>query len=97
MATNKSVIASAIGTILSATGVALQPSETLQIISLIVTIIGTIFSFIIVPIISWYIKVKKDGKITAEELKEGATIVGDGVGKIVEDVNKADGKESTKH
>ena len=59
------------GTALSAAATAAQTDPVYQIISLITTIIGlvvTIVTTIVVPIITWYIKAHKDGKITKEEL-----------------------------
>ena len=34
---------------------------------------------IVVPLLSWYLKAKKDGKITAEEIKDGAETLKDGL------------------
>lgn len=68
-----------VGTMLSATGTALQPQEVLQIISLIITIIGAIISMIIIPLLSWYKNAKKDGKITIDEVKEGAETLKEGI------------------
>lgn len=70
-------------------GTATQTNETLQTISLIITIVGTIFSFIIVPLVSWYLNAKKDGKIDKEELQEGIKIISDGVDKVKEEKDNA--------
>lgn len=84
----KELITGAVGTTLGVVGTATQTNEVLQTISLIITIIGAIISMIIVPILSWYIKAKKDGKITPEEIKEGAETLGDGVEKVKDELNK---------
>ena len=68
-----------IGAALGIVGTATQTNEVLQTISLIITIIGAIISMIVVPLLSWYLKAKKDGKITAEEIKEGAETLKDGL------------------
>ena len=79
------------GTSLSALGTALQVTEVLQTISLIITIFGALVSFVVVPLLSWYSKVKKDGKITTEELSEGAQIVSDGVKKTQDAIEEKKG------
>lgn len=90
------LIGGSIGTALSAVGTGLQTNDILQTISLVITIIGGLITFIIVPLVTWYKNAKKDGKIDADELEEGVKIVIDGSEKIkgqVEDKNeKKEGK-----
>ena len=83
------LIGGGIGTALGVVGTASQTNEVLQTISLVITIIGAIISMIIVPIISWYQKANKDGKITKEEIHEGLDIIVDGVEKL-KDKDKED-------
>ncbi len=87
----KELITGAVGTTLGVVGTATQTNEVLQTISLIITIIGAVISMIVVPILSWYIKAKKDGKITPEELKEGAEVLKDGLDKTNDEINKKKG------
>lgn len=54
---------------LSAIFTGLQTDEVLQIVSLILTIVATIFS-ISFTIFNWYKKAKEDGKITKEEVDD---------------------------
>ena len=75
----RELIGGAVGTLLSATGTALQTQEVLQIISLCITIIGAIISMIILPLLTWYKNAKKDGKITEDEIKEGAETLKEGI------------------
>lgn len=84
MSNYKELIAGASGTLLSATGTALQTNEVLQTISLIITIIGAIISMIIIPVITWYKNAKKDGKITKDEVKEGLDTLEEGVKGVKE-------------
>lgn len=88
MNTETSLIGGAIGTALSAVGTATQTNQILQTISLIITIIGALISMVIIPILNWYLKAKKDGKITKEEIKEGIDIVSDGTKEFIDVVNK---------
>lgn len=85
----KEVITGLVGTSLSAVGTATQTQQVLQIISLIITIIGGIISFIVVPLLSWWKKSKQDGTIDADELKEGAKIIAEGSEKIKDEIEKS--------
>ena len=80
----KKLIGGATGTILSATGTALQPNEVLQTISLIITIVGAIISMIIIPLLTWWKNAKKDGKIDKEEIKEGIDTLQEGIEGVKE-------------
>ena len=81
---NKELIGGTAGTILSATGTALQPNEVLQTISLIITIVGAIISMIIIPLLTWWKNAKKDGKIDKEEIKEGIDTLQEGIEGVKE-------------
>ena len=85
---NKELIGGAVGTGLSAVGTATQTNEMLQTISLVITIVGGIVSLIIIPLVSWYQKAKKDGKITKDEIQEGIDIIQNGVNQIKNDNKK---------
>lgn len=82
------LITGAVGTTLSAVGTGLQTNEVLQTISLVITILGGLITFIIVPLINWYKEAKKDNKISADEIKEAIDIVDKGSDKIKEEVDK---------
>ena len=90
------LIGGSIGTALSAVGTGLQTNDVLQTISLVITIIGGLITFIIVPLINWYKNAKKDGKIDANELEEGVKIVIDGSEKIKGQVEDKDEKKEGK-
>ena len=81
-------IGGSIGTALSAIGAGLQTNEVLQTISLIITIIGGLITFIIMPLISWYNKSKtNDNKIGADAVKEAIKIISNGSEKIKEQID----------
>lgn len=90
------MICGSVGTALSAVGTGLQPNEILETISLVITIIGGIITFIVMPLITWYKNAKKDGKIDANELEEGVKIVIDGSEKIKGQVEDKDEKKEGK-
>lgn len=85
---NDNVVGGIIGASLSVSGLAVAPNEVLQTISLILTILGAIVSFIVVPLLNWHREAKKDGKITAEEVAEGLETLKDGVEKVEETTRK---------
>lgn len=82
------LIGGCIGTALSALGTALQTNEILETISLVITIIGGVITFIVVPILNWYKHAKKDGKIDADEIKEGLDIIVDGSERVKDEIDK---------
>lgn len=87
------LIGGSIGTALSAVGTGLQTNELLQTISLVITIIGGLITFIIVPLVNWYKKAKKDGKIDKDELKDGIDIIVEGSEKLKDEIDdKKEGK-----
>lgn len=87
---NKEVAGAISGTALSAIGTGLQTSEVLQIISLVLTIIGSLIT-ITMAVINWWKKASADGRITKEELEEGANIAKEGIDALNERIEK--GKE----
>ena len=81
------IIYGSIGTVLSAIGTGLQTNEVLETISLIITIIGGVITFIITPLISWYNKSKDDNKIDTNEVQEAIKIITYGSEKIKDQVD----------
>ena len=81
------IIYGSIGTALSAIGTGLQTNEVLETISLIITIIGGIITFIITPLINWYNKSKVDDKIDTNEVQEAIKIISHGSEKIKDQIN----------
>lgn len=82
------IIYGSIGTVLSAIGTGLQTNEVLETISLVITIIGGVITFIITPLINWYNKSKADdGKIDTDEAQEAIKIIVNGSEKIKEQVD----------
>ena len=82
------IITGSVGTLFGVVGTATQTNEVLQTISLVITIIGATITYILVPIIAWWTKAKKDGKITKEEIKEGIEIIDTGIKKVKDEEDK---------
>ena len=78
----KAFISATIGATLGAVGTATQTNETLETISLIVTIIGAILSFIVCPLLSWFNRAKKDGHIDSEEIEQLTKDISKGLNEI---------------
>ena len=66
---------------------AIQPDRTLQIISMILTILSLTLS-VIIKLINWYRQAKADKKITKEELNDAMEITKDGIEKINETIKE---------
>lgn len=77
-----------IGTGLSALGAMTATNDVLQTISLILTILGAIVSFFVVPLVNWLKDAKKDGKITADEVAEGVKTLQEGIDKAKDEIEK---------
>ena len=84
---NKETLGGVGGIMISALGTGIQTNELLQTISLVLTIIGTIIT-IVMALLSWWNRAKKDGKITKEEIHEGIDIVKDGAKELGEALDK---------
>ena len=93
----KELVGGVIGSTLSAIGTATQTQEILQIVSLIITILGGIISFIVIPILNWYRKAKEDGKITIDEIKEGTETLEDGIDKLHKEIKEKEGDKDAKN
>ena len=87
------LICGSIGTALSAIGTGLQTNEVLETISLIITIIGGIITFIITPLLSWYNKSNADSKIDTNEIQEAIKIISNGSEKIKDQINNEKGNK----
>ena len=89
----ENIIIGSIGTSLSAIGTVSQTNSTLEAISLIITIIGALISFIFLPLWNWWKKAKVDKKITKEEVKEGIDTLIEGVNQVSDAINKKKGNK----
>lgn len=84
-----------LGTGISAILTIVQTNEIFQIISLVLTIITTLLTFIF-TIYKWIKLSKEDGKIDEDEIKQGIEIVEDfkeSLDKISEEFNDKDNKK----
>ena len=87
------VLGGLFGTSLSAIGTVIQTNEMLQTVSLVITIVGGVISLIIIPILNWWRKAKKDGKITSDEIKEGVDTIVGGINELNDHIQDKEDKE----
>ena len=71
----------------------LQTNELLETISLCLSIFISAF-ILITSVVEWWKKAKNDGKITAEEIQEGAKVVIDGASEIKTQIEQLQGEEN---
>lgn len=86
-----------VGVAASAAGTALQTNDVLQTISLVITIIGGLITFVFLPLYNWYKQAKKDGKITKDEIKDGARTLEEGVKEFADNVKKGNDHNGKVH
>ena len=91
---SKELLAAFAGTGVSLAGTLAQTNEFLQTISIIITILGAIVSFIVVPLLNWHRDAKKDGKVTYDELIDGLDKLQDGLKKTKEEADKMRKKDA---
>lgn len=81
----KSLVSGLVGTVLSATSLVISTSTIADIVAIITSIVGlliTILGVFVIPVIKWYAKAKKDGKIDIEEIDELADTLQEGIDKV---------------
>lgn len=95
----KKSLMSILGNALSVVGVALTPQELesvehiTAIICMIIGLLITIASSIVIPLIKWWKKAKADGKITKDELNEGADIIENGIKDLKDNIEDKEEKK----
>lgn len=70
-----------------------QANERLQTIQLILNIISIVI-VIAINLLRWYTSSKQDGKITIDELEEGANIIKDGIDDIKDAIKNERNEEN---
>ena len=86
MVNHESLVGGAVGTMVSALQINIDDLHSIEsVVAIICTVLGlliTIITSIIVPLCRWYAESKKDGKISADEVVEGAQTLKDGLQDI---------------
>ena len=89
---HKELVGSVICTAVAGTSTAIQPDVIFQYIQMGLTILATLIT-IILGLRAWWKDAKKDGKITDEEIKQGVSIINDGVEQIKDKTKKGDNQK----
>ena len=99
MVNHESLVGGTVGTMVSAISIDVNDLNSIESITAIVcTVLGlliTIITSVVIPLCRWYAESKKDGKISADEVVEGAQTLKDGLQDIqnkLENKNKEDHK-----
>lgn len=79
------------GTAMGFVGTAMQTEQVLRIVALIITIVGAILTYVVMPLLNWYKKAKQDGKIDIDELKEGVDILTSGSQSVEDHIKEVEG------
>ena len=86
-------IVGVIGTTFTAVATAGTTNEILETIYLIITILGAIMTFIVMPVFNKIKKAKQDGKITTDEVIDIADTAVKGGEKVVDEIKKGEKKD----
>lgn len=99
MVNHESLVGGTVGTMISALSIDVDNLRSIEsIVAIVCTSLGlliTIITSLIIPLIRWYARSKKDGKITPDEVVDGVETLRDGLKDIqdkLEDNNKEDHK-----
>ena len=99
MVNHESLVGGTVGTMVSALSIDVNDLHSIEsIVAIVCTVLGlliTIITSLIIPLCRWYAQSKKDGKISADEVGEGAETLKNGLQDIqnkLEDKSKEDQK-----
>ena len=99
MVNSKGLVGGTVGTMVSALSINVDNLHSIEsIVAIVCTVLGlliTIITSVVIPLCRWYAESKKDGKISADEVVEGAEKLRDGLKDIqskLEDKSKEDHK-----
>lgn len=98
MVNSKGLVGGTVGTMLSALSINVDDLHSIEsIVAIFCTILGlliTIITSVVIPLCRWYAESKKDGKISADEVVEGAQTLKDGLQDVQ---NKLENKSKEDH
>lgn len=92
---SEALVGGTFGSLVSLSGMTMQ--EANYIVNIICAVVGmliTIITAVIIPVVKWYRKAKEDGKITADEIQEGAETLANGLEEVEDKLNETKGKST---
>lgn len=97
MVNHESLVGGTVGTMISALAINVDNLRSIEsIVAITCTSLGlliTIVTSVIIPLCKWYARSKKDGKISADEVVEGAETLRDGLKDIQDKLENKEHKE----
>lgn len=100
MVNHESLVGGTVGTMISALSINVDNLRSIEsIVAIVCTSLGlliTIITSLIIPLCKWYARSKKDGKISADEIVEGAETLRDGLKDIQDKLEDKEHKEDQK-
>lgn len=100
MINHESLVGGTVGTMISALSINVDNLRSIEsIVAIVCTSLGlliTIITSLIIPLCKWYARSKKDGKISADEIVEGAETLRDGLKDIQDKLEDKEHKEDQK-
>ena len=83
MVNHESLVGGTVGTMISALAINVDNLRSIEsIVAIVCTSLGlliTIITSLIIPLVKWYARSKKDGKISADEVVDGVETLKDGL------------------
>ena len=100
MVNHESLVGGTVGTMISALAINVDNLRSIEsIVAIVCTSLGlliTIITSLIIPLVKWYARSKKDGKISADEVVDGMETLKDGLKDIQDKLEDKEHKEDQK-
>ena len=100
MVNHESLVGGTVGTMISALAINVDDLRSIEsIVAIVCTSLGlliTIITSLIIPLVKWYARSKKDGKISADEVVDGVETLKDGLKDIQNKLEDKEHKEDQK-
>lgn len=100
MVNHESLVGGTVGTMISALAINVDNLRSIEsIVAITCTSLGlliTIITSLIVPLVKWYARSKKDGKISTDEVVDGVETLRDGLKDIQDKLEDKEHKEDQK-
>ena len=100
MVNHESLVGGTVGTMISALAINVDNLRSIEsIVAIVCTSLGlliTIITSLIIPLVKWYERSKKDGKISADEVVDGVETLKDGLQNIKDKLDEEHKEEDQK-
>ena len=100
MVNHESLVGGTVGTMISALAINVDNLRSIEsIVAIVCTSLGlliTIITSLIIPLVKWYARSKKDGKISADEVVDGVETLKDGLQNLKNNLEEEHKEEDQK-